>query len=48
MKLNLGNVRNTTTGQPVQSMGLGLNLNAIQKNENVEEEVKIDRTHPPM
>ncbi len=48
MKLNLGGVKNTSTGAPVQSMGLGLNLGAIQKNEEAEEEVKIDRTHPAM
>ena len=36
MKLNLGSVKNTTTGQPVQSTGLGLNLNSIQRNEDIE------------
>ena len=31
-----------------KSMGLGLNLNAIQKKDEADEEIKIDRTHPPM
>lgn len=35
----------------MKSMGLGLNLNAVKKNDEVDEELKVDRTggtHPAM